>query len=80
MDLTVTIKTSDGDIEMPFMQAVTMSQLIRELEAEGKTAIWHQNECDCCITVHAADDHHRGWVIGQDGGADLVEVTDPTLN
>lgn len=53
----------DGAL-VSWAQAETLLAL---LEAEGKTASWHPNECGCCATVHgrAAD-----YVVGRDGEFD----------
>jgi hypothetical protein len=75
-DLNVTIQTEDGPVTFTYLQAIEMGRIINLLKAEGKQAIWHRNNCDCCVTVHEDSDEPvpGGWVVGRDGGSDYVTV------
>lgn len=75
-ELQVTIPTPHGDVTLPFLQAAAMGKCIQHLEFQGKQVTWHRAECPCCIVVHEAgiEPCNAGFVIGQDGGYDWVEV------
>lgn len=70
-DLRLTMHTPEGrEVSLPFAQAVAIAEACRDF-AEP---VWHFNDCGCCVSVHDRREHHRGYVIGPDGGADWVEA------
>ena len=68
----LSIPTPQGQIELPFAQAMKLIELTQEYPG----SYWHFNECGCCICLHPGGDKSRGWIIGSDGGADLHEADD----
>jgi hypothetical protein len=58
--------TLPNEETLGFTQAMTLADLVTEHGAD-KTH-WHQNECRCCLTLHAPT---GAYVIGPDGGADF---------
>jgi len=61
----IKIKLASG-IELPFLQALELADLIER--AEAGTTHWHQNDCGCCVTLHGPD---YAYVIGPDGESTL---------
>lgn len=76
-ELMVTIPTEHGDITLPFMQVQGLDRCIEMLRFQGKQAIWHRANCDCCIIVHEAEAEpcYQGYVIGPDGEFDWVDAS-----
>ena len=67
----VAVRMPDGEyIVLPRAQAFAIHRLARDM----RDPAWHFNECGCCVSLHERHDHHRGYVIGPDGGADWVQT------
>lgn len=67
--MTIWVKMPGGD-RMTIVQALQVATLV---EAHAP-AHWHMNDCGCCVTVHPDDDCTRGFVVGQDGEFDYLEM------
>lgn len=63
-------------VTLPNGITLTLVQLERvaELGKELGEYQWHQNECKCCVTVHPVGRHDCGYVVGNDGEYEWVEL------
>ena len=63
---------TEREVELPFMQAMALGRALKEFDGP---AVWHFNQCGCCIIVHEHVEHPAwGYLIGADGGTDRVEA------
>jgi hypothetical protein len=51
-------------VELTFLQAVKLGDLVQEMKERGEKSHWHLNECGCCLTLHGSD---CAYVINSDG-------------
>lgn len=70
-DMTITV----GGTELGFIQAMTLSELVRT-KGDPDEASWHPNNCGCCVTFHPNRDHTKGYVISSDGGYDYIDLSE----
>jgi hypothetical protein len=71
MTLRISFDAPDGErVTMTAEQAIALHRCLRRF----KEPVWHFNKCGCCVAVHEAGVDTEGYVIGQDGGADWVEL------
>lgn len=69
--MNVTVTLPDGEaVRLPLAQVLTIARLAQE----NPGSYWHLNECGCCVCLHPGGEKSKGWIIGSDGGADLMEV------
>jgi DNA-directed RNA polymerase subunit E'/Rpb7 len=70
-DTFITVKIGNSRfVRLTLIQASITADLMQEFEHP----VWHLNHCGCCVTVHDADDNTRGYIIGQDGEYDYVDL------
>lgn len=72
-EIRVTIDLPTGEsVELPLAQALTLADVLGKFDR----AVWHFNECGCCISVHERGDGTSGYVIDRHGGVDHVVASD----
>jgi len=72
--MTFKIETPSGPVELPVAQACAVAYYVEQIREDDGVALWHRNDCGCCVAVHAIG-RDSGYVIGPDGGADFVELS-----
>jgi hypothetical protein len=70
----VTISTAHGPVTITAAQARALAECVGLMRDAGKRPVWHRNACECCVSVHDADDTTGGYVIGADGRYGWVDA------